>query len=215
MRSSRVTFALLCLWIVGPATATTISSSESLSPPDPLKLSAQEKRFSTSLLFDFSPFTDNNQTVVAGFTDPLGIAAENGLRVFDGAIHFMDLLGNFKLSSLGDPKDFELPPGSLHGINLLDDTTSLYLSYEGRAFDQSLWDLETTEVIERNGLPVTLETSPLSLSGFGFVSEKFNPFNLLWNRCPSQDKREQTMAKSMKLSGGPCLSPGACQCFGF
>jgi len=178
-------------------------------------MSSQDKRFSTALLFDFSPYTANSQTVVAGFADPLGIGADRTLRVFDGAVYFMDLLGNFTVSSLGDPEDFELPPGTLHGINLLDDITSMYLSYEGRAFDKSLWNLETTEVIERNGLPVTSETSPLSLSGFGFVSEKFNPFNMLWNRCPSQDKREQSMTKSIKLSGGPCLTPGACQCYGF
>ena len=214
-RNCRAIFALFCLWIAGPATATTIGSSDTSTLLEPLAMSSQDKRFLTSLLFDFSPYTANNQTVVTGLDHPLGIGADPALKIFDGKAYFMDLLGNFTVSSLGDPADFELPPGTLRGINLLDDVTSMYLSYEGRAFDKSLWNLETAEVIERNGLPVTSETSPLSLSGFGSVSEKLNPIVLLWNRCPSQDKREQAMTKSMKLSGGPCLKPGACQCYGF
>lgn len=176
-------------------------------------MSAQDRRFLTALLFDFSPYTAN-QTVVPGFADPLGVGTVPALRIFDGKVHFMDLLGNFTISTLGDPEDFELLPGTLHGINLLDDITSMYLSYEGRAFDKSLWNLETAEVIERYGLPVTSETSPLSLSGFGYVTEKFNPFNVLWNRCPSQGKREQAMSKSMKQGRAPCSTPGACQCYG-
>jgi len=214
-RNFRAIFALFFLWIVDPATATTIGSSDSSTPIEPLAMSSQDSRYLTALLFDFSPYTANNQTIVAGLADPLGIGADPALKIFDGKAYFMDLLGNFKVSSLSDPADFEYPSDNLHGINLLDDVTSMYLSYDGRAFDKSLWNLETAEVIERNGLPVTSETSPLSLSGFGSVSEKFNPFNMLWNRCPSQDKREQAMSKSMKLGGGPCLKPGACQCYDF
>jgi hypothetical protein len=214
-RNCRAIFALFCLWIGGPANATTIGSSDTSTQLEPLAKSSQDKRFLTALLFDFSPYTANNQRVIAGLADPLGIGADSALRIFDGKVYFMDLLGNFTVSSLGDSADFELPPGTLRGINLLDDVTSMYLSYEGRAFDKSLWNLETAEVIERNGLPVTSETSPLSLSGFGSVSEKFNPFNMLWNRCPSQDKREQAMSKSMKQGRAPCSTPGACQCYGF
>jgi hypothetical protein len=206
--------ALFCLWIVDPATATTIGSSDSSTLLEPLAMSSQDKRFLTALLFDFSPYTANKQTAVAGLADPLGIGADPALSIFDGKVYFMDLLGNFTVSSLGDPAGFDLPPSTLHGINLLDDVNSMYLSYEGRAFDKSLWNLETAEVIERNGLPVTFETSPLSLSGYGSVSEKFNPFNMLWTRCPSQYKREQAMSKSMKQGGAPCSTPGACQCYG-
>lgn len=206
--------ALLCLWVGGPATATTIGYSDTATLLEPLAMSSQDRRFLTALLFDFSPFTANNQTVVAGFADPLGIGIDPALRIFDGKVYFMDLLGNFTVSTLGDAEDFELPPGTLHGINLLDNIDAIYLSYEGRAFDNSLWNIETAEVIERNGLPVTSETSPLSLSGFGSVSEKLNPFNVLWNRCPSQDKREQAMTKSMKQGRAPCSTPGACQCYG-
>ncbi len=214
-RLCRAPLALICLWIGGHATATTIGSNEASPPLEPLAMSAQDKRYLTALLFDFSPYTANQQTNVTGLADPLGIGADPALKIFDGKAYFMDLLGNFTVSSLGDPADYELPPGSLRGINLLDDVTSMYLSYEGRAFDNSLWNLETAEVIDRNGLPVTSETSPLSLSGFGSVSEKFDPFNMLWNRCPAQDRREQAMSNAIKKGLGPCSTPGACQCFGF
>jgi hypothetical protein len=213
-RSCRASVALLCLWLGAPATATTIGPSDASTLLEPLAMSAQDNRFLSALLFDFSPYTAKSQTVVAGLVDPLGIGTDPALRVFNGEVYFMDLLGNFEISTLGDAEDFELPPGTLHGINLLDDIDSLYLSYDGRAFDTSLWNLETAEVIERNGLPVTSETSPLSLSGFGSVSEKLNPIVVLWNRCPSQDKREQAMTKSMKQGRGACSTPGACQCYG-
>jgi hypothetical protein len=181
---------------------------------EPRDMSPQDRRSVTALLFDFSPSTANSQTIVLGLSDPLGIGANPGLSVFGGRVYFSDLLGNFTVSTLGDATEIELPPGTLQGINLLDNVTAMYLSYDGRAFDKSLLNLQTAEVIERNGLPVTSETSPLSLSGFGFVSEKFNPFNVLWNRCPSQDKREHAMAESIKKGRAPCSTPGACVCYG-
>jgi hypothetical protein len=176
-------------------------------------MSSQDRRFITALLFDFSPFTANNQTIVPGFADPLGTGVDPGLRIFGGRVFFMDLLGNFTIFRLADTAEIELPPEVLHGINLLDDLTSMYLSYDGRAFDKSLFNLQTSAVIERNGLPVTSETSPLSLSGFGSVSDNFNPINVHWTRCPSQEKREHAMAESIRHGRSPCSAPGVCQCY--
>jgi hypothetical protein len=177
-------------------------------------MSPQDRRIATSALFDFSPLIGNSQTMVPGFSDPLGIGAESGLSLFGGRVYSRDLLGDIAVSKLHHSTEFELPPDSLNGTNLLDNLTSMYLSYNGRAFDQSLFNLQSAKVIERNGLPVTSEASPLSLSGFGFVSEKFNPFSVLWNRCPSQDKREHAMAESIKQGRAPCSTPGACLCYG-
>lgn len=177
-------------------------------------MSSQDRRFSTSLLFDFSPFTANDQSIVPGFADPLGMGIDPGLTVFSGSVNYMDLLGNFSISKLSDVEEIELPPGALQDIDLLDNMTSVYFAYDGRAFDKSLFNLQTAEIIERNGLPVTSETSPLSLSGFGFVSDNFNPFNVHWTNCPSQDKRKQSMTESIKLGRAPCSAPGACQCYG-
>jgi hypothetical protein len=181
---------------------------------EPRDMSPQDRRFATQLIFDFSPTNGSSLATVPGFEDPLGIGADSGLMIFGGRVYFRDLLGNFTLPTLHASTDFELPPDTLHGINLLDDVTSMYLSYEGRAFDKSLLNLQSAEIIERNGLPVTSETSPLSLSGFGIVAEKFDPFSVLWSHCPSQDKRERAMAESIKQGRAPCSAPGACMCYG-
>jgi hypothetical protein len=203
--------SLLCLWVSVPAPATTINSADAPTILEPLSMSAQDKRFITAHLFDFSPFTADNRTIVPGFADPLGTGNDTGLKIFSGRVHFMDLLGNFSVSNPGDPADIELPPGALDGVNLLDDLISMYLSYDGRAYDTSLFNLETAEVIERNGLPVTSETSPLSLSGFGSVSKNLKPYIVHWTRCPSAAKRAQVMAKTATR---PCTVQGVCQCYG-
>ncbi len=181
---------------------------------EPLAMSAQDQRFISALLFDFSPFTADNHTIVQGFADPLGTGVDPGLRIFGGKVYFMDLLGNFTAFTLADTAEIELPTGALQGIDLLDDVTSMYLSYDGRAFDKSLFNLQTAEVIQRNGLPVTSETSPLSLSGYGYVSDNFNPFNLHWTNCPSQEKRKRSIAESIEKGRPPCSAPGACVCYG-
>lgn len=202
---------LLCLWVSVPAPATNINPVDAPTILEPNSMSPQDRRFVTARLFDFSPFTANNRTVVPGFADPLGTGIDPELKIFAGKVHFMDLLGNVDVSSSQDHADIELPPGALDGVNLLDDLVSMYLSYDGRAFDKSLFNLETAEVIERNGLPVTSETSPLSLSGFGAVSDNLKPFNMHWSRCPSAAKREQVMNKTATR---PCTVPGVCQCYG-
>lgn len=144
--------------------------------------------------------------------DPLGTGVATGLSVFGGTVLFLDLLENPQSDNLAN---IELPPGSLQGINILDDLDALYLSYDGRAFDKSILDLSTAEIIKRNGLPVTAETSPLSLSGFGVVSYKQRPASKYWTQCPSQDKRTKAMAESIKQHRSPCSEPGVCQCYGF
>jgi hypothetical protein len=213
-RYFRTIVTLFCLWMSVPSPAAPIHSSDISAMLEPLALSAQDRRFSTALLFDFSPFTAEDQAIVQGFADPLGTGVDSGLRLFAGKVYFMDLLGNFTAFKLADTAEIELPTGALHGINLLDDLNSMYLSYDGRAFDKSLFDLQTAEVIERNGLPVTSETSPLSLSGYGYVSDNFNPFNLHWTSCPSRDKRKRSIAESIEHGRAPCSAPGACVCYG-
>jgi hypothetical protein len=197
-----------------PAAATPITAGDRSANLEPLAMSAQDRRFNTALLFDFSPFTANNQTIIQGFADPLGTGVDPGLRVFAGKVNFMDLLGYFTIMKAADTVEIELPPEALHGIKLLDDLTSIYLSSDGRATDKSLFNLQTAEVIERNGLPITSETSPLSLSGYGSVSENLGPLNVHWTNCPSQEKRERLMAKAIKAGQHPCSVPGACVCFG-
>lgn len=213
-RSFRAIVTPLCIWMSVHSHATPISSGDASAVLEPPAMSAQDRRFIAAQLFDFSPFTADNVTIVQGFADPLGTGVDPGLRIFAGRVYSMDLLGNFTAFKLPDTAEIELPTGALHDIKLLDDVTSMYLSYDGRAFDKSLFNLQAAEVIERNGLPVTSETSPLSLSGFGYVSDNFNPLNLHWTSCPSQDKRKRSIAESIEHGRAPCSTPGACVCFG-
>jgi hypothetical protein len=205
---------VLCLWVTIPAAATPVDVGDRSATLEPPAMSAQDRRFGTALLFDFSPLIANNRTTIQGFADPLGMGVDPALGVFDGKVKSIDLLGYFTIWQAADTADIELPPDALHGINPLDNLTSVYLPFEGRATDKSLFNLRAAEVIERNGLPITSETSPLSLSGYGSVSENLGPLNVHWTSCASQDKRKRSMAKAMKAGQHPCSVPGACVCFG-
>jgi hypothetical protein len=199
--------------------ASVVASSASIEPDDAAAimelhgLSPKDKRIITAPLFDFSPFSADNKTVVPGFADPLGTGVDPGLRVFSGKVHFMDILGNFRLQQTDEIVDVELPPDALKGIDLLDNFLAVYLSYDGRAFDKSILNLGVAEASEHNGLPVTAETSPLSLAGYGSVSENLQPRALHWTRCPGREKRLRSMDKAMKRQQWPCAVPAVCQCY--
>jgi hypothetical protein len=194
-------------------------SSASIDPDDAVAmlelqgLSPKDKRIITAPLFDFSPFIADNKTVVPGFADPLGAGVDPGLRVFSGKVHFMDLLGNFNVDKTDEVAEVELPPGALKGVDLLDNFLAVYLSYNGRAYDGSILQLAGAQIVERNGLPVTAETSPLSLAGYGSVSENLKPLSLHWTRCPGMEKRLRSMSKAMKRQQWPCTVPAVCQCY--
>lgn len=203
----------LFVWASMPAPAATIGPNDPTAILELLGLSPQDKRFITGPLFDFSPFSATNETVVPGVADPLGTGVDPGLRVFGGTVQFMDLLGNFNVAKSGDAAEVELPPGALNGINLLDNFIAVYLSYNGRAFDKSIWNLQAADVIDRNGRPVTSEASPLSLAGFGSVSANIQPYLKSWTRCAAKEKRHHAMLESMRRGGGPCSVPAVCQCY--
>jgi len=135
------------------------------------------------------------------------------LKVFGGTVQFMDLLGNFTAAAGSAAAEVELPPGALNGVNLLDNFIAVYLSYNGRAFDKTIWNLQGAEVIDRDGLPVTSETSPLTLAGYGTVAENLQPYLKNWNECAGKDKRLRMIVKSLK--GGPwaCNVPAVCVCY--
>jgi hypothetical protein len=200
-------------------TASLAVSSASIEPGDTAAilelhgLSPRDKRIITAPLFDFSPFSADNKTVVPGFADPLGTGVDPGLRVFSGKVHFMDVLGDFRVKQADEIAAVELPTDALKGIDLLDNFLAVYLSYDGRAYDKSLLNVGGAEVTERNGLPVTEEASPLSLAGYGSVSENLRPRSLHWTRCPGSEKRLRSMEKSIKRQQWPCAVPAVCQCY--
>jgi hypothetical protein len=204
---------LSTLWVCLPVLAASIDADDAAAVLESLGLSPKDKRSITTPLFEFSPFSANNRTVVPGFADPLGMGVDPELRIFSGRVQFMDLLGNYNAAKPNETVDIKLPQGALKGINLLDNFIAVYLSYNGRAFDSSLLNLQTAEVIERNGLPVTSETSPLTLAGFGSVADHLKPYSRHWTRCTAKDKRERALAKAIKSGRGPGSVPAASQCY--
>lgn len=204
---------LLCMLVTTPAFAATIGPNDPTAMLELLGLSPKDKRLLTAPLFTFSPFSATNDTVVPGVADPLGTGVDPQLKVFGGTVQFMDLLGNFNASTGGSAADVELPPGALNGINLLDNFIAVYLSYNGRAFDKSIWNLQGEEVIDRHGLPVTSETSPLTLAGYGSVAENLQPYLKTWNNCGGKAKRHRMMVDSLKRGGWVCTVPAVCVCY--
>jgi hypothetical protein len=205
--------SLLCLWAGAGVHSASIDPSSPAAVLESRGMSVDDNRSVAAHLFEFSPFSANNDTVIPGFADPLGTGIDPGLRIFSGKVHYMDLLGNFDVARGESAEDIELPDDALQGINLLDNFLAIYLSYDGRAYDTAQLNLHAAEVIERNGLPVTTETSPLSLAGFGSISENLKPLSMHWTRCPGREKRVQTMRKSIKQAGFPCVVPAVCQCY--
>jgi hypothetical protein len=204
---------LLSLWGTAPSTAATISSDDPTARLELLGLSSQDNRFLTAPLFYFSPFSATNNTVVPGVADPLGTGVDPQLRVFGGTVQFMDLLGNFNEAKPGDSASVELPPGALNGIDLLDNFIAVYLSYNRIAFDKSLWNLQTADVIDQDGRPVTSEMTPLTLAGYGSVSENLQPILKNWTDCAGKEKRHRALVQSLKRGGWPCAVPAVCECY--
>jgi hypothetical protein len=209
----KATVALLCFWVSLVASASEIRPGQSWASSRHLDSPSRPLTSDILEIFEFSQIIPEKQVPLPGFSNPLGTAIVSGTRVFSGKLHFFDVLGDNISHSGADSQDIELPSGALAGIKLLDDLDALYYSYDGRAFDKSLWDLSIAKVIMRDDLPVTSETGPLSLSGYGSVSTHFKPYDVHWTQCPSLDKREFAMTKAIKKRRGPCSIKGVCQCF--
>ena len=206
-------FLLLFLLVPLPAPAAAIGPNDPTAILELLGLAPHDKRLVIATLFDFSPFSATNTSVVPGLSDPLGAGVDPGLRIFGGTVHYMDLLGNFKATKTPGEEEIELPPNALSGINLLDNFIAVYLAYNGRAFDQSIWNLRTTEVEDRDGLPVTSETSPLSIAGYGSVADHLQPYLKPWTHCAAREKRYVAMLDAKRRGGWVCTVPAVCECY--
>ncbi len=162
-------------------------------------------------LFTFLPFAANSEKVVPGFADPLGTGVDPALRVFKGKVHFMDLLGDFKTEDSDQTAEIAMPRGTLRATELLSSLISRYLA-KSRAYDQSMFNVGTAEVTERDGVPVTSESIPLSLAGFGTVINNQKPTFLHWTKCPARTKREESMNNAKAKRRWECSAPGVCFC---
>jgi hypothetical protein len=164
--------ALLCLSASPTLWAAPIYPGEP-TETEPGGRFSESERLSNAPLLEASPVPTNKSTTLPELFDPLGLGVESGLRIFSGNVHFMDLLANPGVDDPSESVAVELPPGTLRDINILDDMDSVYMSYDGRAFDKNtLMNIENVEIMDRKGVPVTSESSPVSLTGFGIIIPK-------------------------------------------
>ena len=129
---------------------------------------ADEKSFTAPLL-TMSPVPPDAAGSVPEFSDPLGLGFTTYLNPFDRNVHFMDMLAKPYIPAQAGILDIELLTGTLRDIDMLDDIDAFYYSYDGRAFDNAILDLQAAEIVEFNGVPRTREGAPLSIMGFGKV----------------------------------------------
>ncbi|MFK7977972.1 MAG: hypothetical protein AB8C02_17710, partial [Halioglobus sp.] len=146
-------------------------------------------------LFKNAPFAAPDNQSLPGFANPLGIASDKNLKVFSGVVQFMDLLGDFTLEQDKDQIASALPPNALKGLDYRDDLLEGIFQGKRRAFDPSLLEVSRSKVRELDGRPVTEETSPLSLAGYGSVNEYVKPVREHWTRCSSVEKRVRVMER--------------------
>ncbi len=144
-------------------------------------------------MFEVAPFGTHGERNVPGFTDPMGIGADPELNVFSGEVQNMDLLGDFSVEDKSDVAAVAVPPDALKGLDYREDLLTPILNGERRAYDASLLDIKGAKVREFMGVPVTSETSPLSLAGFGLVTEYMQPIRTHWTKCPKPEKRARVM----------------------
>lgn len=129
---------------------------------------ADEKRFTVPLL-TMSPVPPDAAGSAPELSDPLGLGFTTHLNPFDRNVHFMDMLAKPYIPAQAGILDIELLTGTLRDIDMLDDLDAFYYSYDGRAFDNAILDLQAAEIVEFNGVPRTREGAPLSIMGFGKV----------------------------------------------
>lgn len=163
--SLAVSLALPWLLTVVSASATPVYPGD-LPAPGPDSPTLEDKRRYTMRLMSAGPLPQQTATAVPELTDPMALGHDTGLKIFDEPVQHLDLLAKPSMDG-PDPADIELPPGSLRGIDILDDLEALFLPYDGRALDPSVLDVGNAEITEYRGVPQTTDGTPLNLLGFG------------------------------------------------
>jgi len=137
----------------------------------------------TDLIFEFAPFAAQRNTLVPGFSDPLGAGQDPLFRLFSGNVHHMDLLGDFHPANPFDPTEFAPSEDSLHASFI--NSIMLHAGYlpNTKQLFKSQTKLGFTPQSKISNIPQTAESNPLILSGFGSVSELSVPLQLHWTHC--------------------------------
>lgn len=173
IKSLAYALALPCL-VCSVSVAATPVYPDDVPEPGPDSESLDDRRRFTMRLMENAALPLDRPVTVPELADPMALGRDTGLSIFDGRVHHIDLLANPVMDD-PDLADIELPPGSLRGIDILEDLKTLYLSYDGRAFDKSILDVKNAEMTEYRNVPHTTEGTPLSLMGFGNIVDNRRP----------------------------------------
>ena len=184
MKKLNCLIVLASLACSGPALALRIDVNNEAVVTSPSGLRVVERETQPSRVFDFSPFVGHKRKTVRGFSDPLGTGADPSLKVFEGSVRNMDLLGDYHPSNPYDPTELAPSAESLETSQIINEI--LYgVTIPGRkALVNAQLNLKQNKTSALHPTPRTTETSPLSLVGFGNVSEFTRPVHMHWTHCP-------------------------------
>lgn len=168
----------------------------------------------TADLFEFSPFTPISLGPLEGFSDPLGAGVDPLFGVFSGSVHNLDLLGNLTITREFEPANLKpATSAALHTSDIINMLLYSYLAPKSRQLLAIQLNLDDATLMEIGGTPMTTETAPLSLVGFGSVSDPgVKPANVHWTHCPEAQKRAVLFKAQGKRLGKLCTRP-PCDCF--
>lgn len=147
----------------------------------------------TTPLFQFAPFRPHANNRVPAISDPLGFGVDPALKLYSGLLFNSDLLGYFHSLKTNIHNDLELPQGTVHQSVLVTNYVTRFFGGKLRAADRSLTRLNHAGERTWLGLPTTLETSPLTLAGFGTVGESIRPMRRSWLQCDGVERRMYVM----------------------
>jgi len=161
-------------------------------------------------LFRFAPLAASDGTVVPGFSDPLGTGLDPQFKLFAGAVQFMDLLGDYHPVNPFDPDDAHPTQESLQSAAIINMLLYGNVAPNEKSLVNSQLNLEQSSASERSRIPSTTETSPLSLAGFGSVTEYASPANLHWTHCPDYNLSRFLFSKSSSPRSAAKAPPRDC-----
>tara|TARA_B100001540_G_scaffold218121_1_gene192690 strand:- start:320 stop:991 length:672 start_codon:yes stop_codon:yes gene_type:complete len=143
-----------------------------------------ERQPGLSTAFSFAPFTAHKKAQVPGFSDPLGTGTDPLLKLFAGRVEHMDLLGDFHPSNPYDPTEVAPTQESVQTSYMINALLFGNQMPDHKKLVGAQLNLAYTMLSKISSKPRTTETSPLTLSGFGSVTEFTSPTQLHWTHCP-------------------------------
>ena len=212
MEKYATAFMFVVWTLAGVVIAAPLENNSSVAIEHETGLPAGDSKLATAPVFEFAPLSAHQESTIPGFDDPLGAGTDPKLRVFEGEVQHMDVLGNYEVNNTEEITAEQLSSGTFYGSDLIANLLEAYLPGQSNAiFDPSLLDIDQAKRRHRFGIPVTTESSPLSLAGYGSVAEFRFPMRAHWTKCPSETKRMHVLGEvSPKIRRYFTPHPGDC-----